>query len=219
MSVLRCTLCFVPNTFNPWETQEALTAERLSEVATALRDARDDALNSYEPLKGETVWTLGCSKYERSMLAVRELAKSNPTWITLVPESARLRCTFAVDGVPIRFYHHVPEFDPPTKYTTSTDGEDRYQMLFEVDGVPFRRYRLAIEDDSAGKVKSVTLVEFDSTGALINEYTIPFDLAPSKVLPLQAKGVSLAPISLEPLERRDEKAKNDEEDNSGTGTK
>jgi len=214
----------MPDTFKPWERQPALTAERLSRIVTALRDARDDALNSYEPLKGETVWTLGCSKYERSMLAIRSLSESNPTWLTLVPEVARLRCTFAVDGVPVRFYHQVPDFDPPAKYAASTDGEDRhYQMLFEVDGVPFRKmlYRLAIEDDSARKVKSITLVEFDDTGAIVNEYTIPFGLAPSKILPLQAKPVSLEPVTLPPLEpeRPDEKVGNDENDNSSTGTK
>jgi hypothetical protein len=191
-------------------------------IATELRDARDDALGSYEPLKGETGWSLGCSQYDRSKFCIRKLARSNPSWLCLVPEASALRCTFAIDGVPVRFYHQTDE-DPPAKYTASTDGEDRqYQMLFEVDGVPFRKtlFRLAIKNQATGRVDSITLLEFDDTGACINEYTIPFSVAPSNITTIQAPPVNLEPIKLEPMEseRHDEQVRNDENDNSGTGT-
>jgi hypothetical protein len=213
----------MPDTFKPWERNSAFTAERLSQIATALRDARDNALDSYEPLKGETAWSLGCCQYDRSTFTIREMAKSNPTWLNLVPEVATLRCTFAIEGMPIRFYHQTAD-DPPAKYTASTDGEDRqFQMLFEVDGVPFRKtlYRLAIKNYATQRVESIVLLEFDDSGACVNEYTIPFGLAPSKVLPIQAKAVNLAPIKLEPIEseRPDEQAENDKDHKSDTGTK
>lgn len=213
----------MPDTFKPWEQNSALTAERLSMIATGLRDARDEALKTYEPLKGETGWSLGCSQYDRSKFCIRELSKSNPAWLSMVAEKSALRCTFAVDGIPVRFYHQTAD-DPPEKYTASTDGEDRhFQTLLEVDGVPFVQtlFRLAIKNYSTGKVESITLVEFDSTGAQINEYSIPFGVAPSSVIPLQTKPVNLEPVTLEALEpeRADEKVGNEEIDNSSTGTK
>jgi hypothetical protein len=213
----------MPDTFKPWERHPALTAERLSKIVTALREARDDALNTYEPLKGETGWTLGCSQYDRSRFCFREMVRSNPTWLSIVPEKSGLRCTFAIEGVPVRFYHQTAD-DPPEKYTSSTDGEERqFQMLLEVDGVPFVQtlFRLAIKNYATGKVESITLVEFDDSGAIINEYPIPFDVASSGVIPLRAKGVNLGPVTLEPLEsdRPDQKVGNDENDNSSTGTK
>jgi hypothetical protein len=210
----------MPDTFTPWEQHPALIAERLSKIATALRDARDDALKSYEPLKGETGWTLGCSQYDRSRFCIREMARLNPTWLSIVPEKSALRCTFAIEGIPIRFYHQTAD-DPPEKYTSSTDGEDRqFQMLLEVDGVPFVQtlFRLAIKTYDTGKVESITLVEFDSTAAIVNEYKIPFGVESTNVIPLQAKAVNLGPVTLEPLES-DEKIGNDENDNSSTGTK
>jgi hypothetical protein len=193
----------MPHTFMPWETQPAFTAERLSLIATALRDARDDALNTYEPFKGETTWSLGCCQYDRSKFCLRELAKSHPTWLSIIPESSPLRCTVALESTAIRFYHQTSD-DPPAKYTTSTDGEERlYQMLFEVDGIPFRNtlFRLAIKNYvTTGKVQSITLVEFDETGTCIHEYSIPFDLAPSNVTPLQSKPIVLEAIKLEARE-------------------
>ena len=103
------------DTFNPSERHAAFTAERLSEIATGLRDVRDDALNSYEPLKEESVWTLGCSKYERSKFKIKELVRDNPTWMSMITERAVLRCTFAIDGIPVRYFHSIPEFDPPAE--------------------------------------------------------------------------------------------------------
>lgn len=212
----------MPDTY-PWERNSALTAERLSTVATALRDARDAALETYEPLKGETGWCLGCSQYDRSKFCIREMAKSNPAWLSIVPERSVLRCTFAIDGIPVRFFHQTTD-EAPEKYTSSTDGEERqFQMLFEVDGVPFVQtlFRLAIKNYATGKVDSITLVEFDDTGATISEYSIPFGVASSSVIPLQAKAVNLEAVTLEALEseRPDEKVGNDEKDNSSTGTK
>lgn len=82
-------------------------------------------------------------------------------------------------------------------------------------------YRLAIKDYPTGKVASIALVEFDGTGSCVNEYTIPFGLAPSKVLPLQAKAVNLDPPALEPIESEwpNKTAENEQDDNSDTGTK
>jgi hypothetical protein len=210
------------DTFNPSERNSAFTVERLSQIATALRDARDEALGTYEPLKGETAWTLGCSQYDRSRFCIREMAKSNAAWLSMVPEKSALRCTFAIDGVPVRFYHQTAD-DPPDKYTSSTDGEERqFQMLFEVDGVPFVQtlFRLAIKNYATGRVESITLVEFDDTGASINEYTIPFGVASSNITTIQAPPVNLEPYKLEPIESEqpDEQVGNDKKDSSGTGT-
>ncbi|HEY1801585.1 MAG TPA: hypothetical protein VGG46_11690 [Terriglobales bacterium] len=208
-------------TFEPWVKNSALTAERLSLIATGLREVRDDALNSYEPLKGETVWTLGSSKYERSKHKIKQMALENPSWFSLIPDGSPMRCTFGIEGIPIRYYHQVPEFDPPQKYTVATEGERmHHQLLFEADGVPFRYmlFRLAIVDDRMGKVSSVTLVEFDDTATSTNEYLIPFDLAPSKIIPIQSPVVNLERVTVQPLESEQPASRNENEKNDKSGT-
>jgi hypothetical protein len=144
-----------------------------------------------------------------------ELAKLYPRWLSIVQEVPCLRCTMAIEGVPVRFFRGDPA-DPPENYVSPTDGEDlQHQMLFEADGVPFRNtlYRLAIQNNSLGKVASIKLIEIDDAGVSINGFNIPFDVAPSNLIPLEAKPVNLKPITtLDPIETEgtDEKLGDDE---------
>ena len=65
--------------------------------------------------------------------------------------------------------------------------------------------RLAVETDATRQVSSVILVETDQDRNLTGTYSIPFDLEPTNVVPLQSKGVDLPPLTLEPLTQDEEK--------------
>ncbi|MGA3212860.1 MAG: hypothetical protein ABSD20_16255, partial [Terriglobales bacterium] len=118
--------------FRPSKKYAPLTDERLSVIAGALRNVRNNTLLLYDPFAGDGEWSHGCRVYERSCFAVRELAKTN-SWLTIVTEAERLRFTFAIEGIPARFYRGSPD-DPPGNYLVSTFGELHQQQLVLIEG-------------------------------------------------------------------------------------
>lgn len=196
--------------FKPSQKYPPLTDERLSVAANALRDVRNAALLLYDPLAGDGEWSHGCRVYERSCFRIRELSKTFP-WLSVVAEAPKLRFTFAIGGIPIRFYRGSPD-DPPDNYLTTTYGElQQRQLILDIEGIrPLDKIlRLAVETDRVGQIATVKLVELDTAGTPTGIYLVPFDIARSNVIPLETKPIDLPAIELPPL--NDEQALSDEE--------
>ena len=129
-------------------------------------------------------------------------------------EGPKLRFTFAIGGVPVRFYRGSPD-DPPDNYLTTTYGELRQrQMVFDIEGLRTldNVLRLAVETDREGKVSTVKLVELDTTGTPTGIYLVPFDFAGRNVIPLETKPIDLPPIELPPLTRTEQQQQLNEEE-------
>jgi hypothetical protein len=173
-----------------------LTDGRLSLLAGALRDVRKDAVSLYDPLNGDDEWSHGCRVYARSKFKIRQLAIGHP-WLTIVLERERLRFTFAVEGIPIRFYKGSPD-DPPENYLVTTFGELAQRQLFENLRPLDKILRLAVETNREGFVSTVKLVELDEAGEPTGVYLIPFDVASSNVTPLESKPINLREVTAEP---------------------
>jgi hypothetical protein len=188
--------------FKPYDKYPSLTDERLSVIASALRDVRKNTLALYDPLNGDNEWSHGCRVYVRSCFTIRELSKKQ-LWLSLVAEAPKLRFTFAIDGIPIRFYKGAPD-DPPDNYLITTYGELQQRQLFEGLRPLDKILRLAIETDREGQVSTVKLVELDEAGEAVGVHLVPFGTAPSNVVPIETKPVDLAPVELEPLETEEE---------------
>lgn len=184
--------------FNP-KQKYGLTDDKLSSIANALGDVRDNALSLYNPCEGDDAWCLGCQVYSRSRFRLRRLSERF-SWLTIVREEENLRFTFAIDGLPIRFYKGSPD-DPPAHYISVTYGEIAQRQLFEHRRLD-KILRIAVETDREGHVNSVKLVELDEAGEATGVYLIPFDISPSNVAPLESKPIHLNPVEVEP--RRDE---------------
>jgi hypothetical protein len=184
------------NDLNPTEKYPSLTDERLSLIADNLREVRNTALGLYDPIGGDDAWSHGCRVYSRSKFRITQLSQRH-SWLGIVEEDSKLRFTFAIDGIPIRFYRGSPD-DPPSNYLVTTYGELAQRQLFphrELDKI----LRIAIETDGEGRVATVKLVELDTAGEATGVYLIPFGVAPSKLTPLQAKPVHVEPVKLEPV--------------------
>jgi hypothetical protein len=181
----------------PTEKYPQLTDERLSLIAQALRDVRDETLAMYDPLGGDNGWSHGCRAYVRSMFRIRQLEREYQ-WLGIISEEPRLRFTFAIEGIPIRFYRGSPD-DPPGNYLVTTYGELQQRQLFEGLRPLDRILRLAVETDREGRVSTVKLVELDEGGEATGVYVIPFGAARSKVSPLAAKPINIEAPSVEPL--------------------
>jgi hypothetical protein len=178
------------STFEPWIAYPPLTEDRLSAIATILRDVRERTVSKHEAEDGDSEWSLD--------------------WLTILPELEKLRFSFAIGSIPFRFYKGTAD-DPPGKYIETTFGELRQQQLsLEIDGVSLRNVvlRLAIETNAARLASRVILVEMNESGTITNTYEIPFDAEGSNVVPLVVPPVSLPPVGLPTTEEAEQEARN-----------
>lgn len=187
--------------FQPTTSYPALTDERLSLIADALQDVRNKALTLYDPLNGDGPWGLGTRVYERSCFKIKQLTHQH-AWLTVIEEEPKPRFTFAIEGLPIRFYKGSPD-DPPPNYLVTTYGELLQRQLFQ-DLRPLDKIlRIAIETDTEGRVSSAKLVELDEAGEATGVYLIPFGAVRPNVVPLESKAIHLEPIIVEAITKEE----------------
>ena len=189
--------------FEPWIKYPSLKKDHLSIIGGIVRRVRSDTAELHDSGCGDNSWSLGCRAYARTCFALRQ-AERDYTWLKIVNEGQYLKFTFAIDSVPIRFYHGDAS-DPPSKYLEVTFGELRQQRLAFDMGVPVDDVlRLAIETDVEGRASTITLVEVGKdnkpTG---NVYVIPGE--DRKVVPFQSRGIELPPPTIEPILTEEQK--------------
>src|SRR6266705_2625661 len=184
----------------PWNIYSSLTAERLSIVADKLRRARNGTLELYDPIGGDTPWSHGCRAHVRQIKAVLEGAKEYD-WLTILPDEEALRFTFAIGGVPIRFYRGTPD-EIPEHHLYRTFAEIRQLQLVLIPEARKKAkvLRIAIELDAEGNASEISLVESDVFGKPLNTYSIPPLIAKSNVIPAQTRAIELPPLQPEPIE-------------------
>ncbi len=191
------------NDWTPWIYYPQLTQERLSTVASIIRRARRDTLILYDPLGGDNSWSHGCRAYVRSVFALKEASKTH-SWLSVLPEPEPLRATFAMAGIPFRFYHGLSD-DPPTRYLSTTFLEvSQRQMVFQAGFEGLLRpldkvFRIAVETDAQGETKEICWVEVDNAGNVTNSYVIPPIPEKLNVTPAQPAPIELPPPTVEAL--------------------
>jgi hypothetical protein len=127
-------------------------------------------------------------------------------WLRVLPEKEKLRFTFVIGSIPIRFYHGDAT-DPPSKYLTISDAEKRQRQTLLDLGVPLDgTLRMAYETDSTRCVSRVALIQMNQDGDVIDMYDVPVAATSSQmnVVPLEPKGIDLPPLNVEPLEQDDQ---------------
>jgi hypothetical protein len=176
-------------------------------VARLMRQIRSDTADLHDPGGGDNSWSLGCRAFARTVFALRQ-AVADHVWLTVVKEGSYLQFTFAIGGVPIRFYHGEAD-DAPSKYLGVTFGELRqWRLSFAEDDPRDEVLRIAIETDLNGMPSAITLVEVGRDGKPRDSYVIPAD--DGKVVQFQPKGIDLPRPSVTPMEteeRREAKRK------------
>jgi hypothetical protein len=198
------------NSWLPFVEYPQLKKEWLSIVAEIIRNARLEALRLYAPLKGDDSWCHGCRAFAWSKFALIEASKVYP-WLT-VPEQDGLRVTFAIDGMPFRFYRGEPN-DPPSRYLGKTFAEIRQlQMAFSAGFEGLLRpvgkfFRVAVETNAAGEPTDISLIEMDNAGNVTNSYAIPpVEAKSNNVVTAQVAAVDLPAPSLPPLPKEEQQA-------------
>jgi hypothetical protein len=188
--------------FVPWEKYPSLTKDRLSTVASAIKDGRHSAVTSHEPSKGDDRWTLGCVAYKRVCFNISSIEPLHE-WLRILPEEQN-RFTFSIGSVPVKFYKGYAE-DPPSRSLAVSYAElCSIQSCFDFGVVPDTEHilRLAVEIDMTGEVQKIILVELDE-GNVANIYTIPVSSLNSSILPMKSKAIDVGAPELKTLEEEE----------------
>ena len=190
--------------FEPWEKYPSLTKDRLTIIGSIVRRVRSDTADLHDSGGGDNSWSLGCRAYARTCFSLRQAVRDY-SWLTIINEEQHLKFTFAIDSIPIRFYHGDAS-DPPSKYLERTFGELRQQEMFSSVGVPVDDVlRLAIETDGKGRASTITLVEVGKDNRPTdNMYVVPAEDR-KKVIRIQPKGIDLPAPIIEPILTEEQK--------------
>lgn len=158
------------------DLHEGLTPERLGIVAQLIRDARSSCVELFDPDNGDTPWDFGCRAYSRSCHRIKAVSVFYD-WLEVV-EDAGTKFSFAIDGVPLRFYRGEPDEPPERTLRRRYPEVEALQLAFSFmkDFGPEQMLRLAIETDHEGGLERITLVQVDKKGSLYGRYEIPFAL-------------------------------------------
>jgi hypothetical protein len=189
--------------FEPWVKYPALTKKRLSLVAATMRDVRDATVLLHDTDSGDNAWSLGCRVYARTCFTLRRSA-GQFDWLSVLHENEALRFTFAVGGVPLKFYRGDIEGAPGHCKVMSDAEAAAKQLLLDLGEIrdDGRLLRLVVAAGSDGRTLNVTLTELDKTGRLTGKYVIPFD-AESDTLPALPPAVDPGPPPIQPLRQAD----------------
>jgi hypothetical protein len=187
--------------FEPWLQYPELTKDRLEHIAGIICTVRRKVVELHEPGEGDDEWSLGCRGYSRICHAFRKHAPATE-WLRILPEKEKLRLTFAIGSIPIRFYHGNPS-DPPSKYLNVSEAEAlQRQLLFDF-GIPLdTTLRIGYETAPSGEVSRIALIQMNADGDVIDTYPIPINERSNalSILPLRPKSIDLQAPSVEPLE-------------------
>lgn len=161
----------------PWEIHSSLKATRLKTIGRIVWAARESAADDANQQLGDSIWSIGCTAYERTCYAL-ETASQHVHWLSLTSRNANDGFIFAIGGVPIRFYRGDPDTVAPQKYACARPVElSRLQLAFALTDTPTpdSYFRLVVKTDRQGFPLSVTLVQVNTAGEIRNPWKIPVD--------------------------------------------
>ena len=199
----------------PWELNSVLTADRLKQLASLIRDGRDDVIDRHDDEIGDTARSTGMRAYECSRSRIIRAVKDGKNWPWLGIVKPDGRFTFSIQSVPVRLYRGKPSCPEERRLIPSIEALRQMSCLEpEVGDVAAVLWFFAIELDEMRYVERVTFVGF-LEGQQISCWEIPLDErvvafgpAMSELpQPVETKKASVS------VKKKDKKAENDGEDN------
>ncbi|EOZ1491080.1 MULTISPECIES: hypothetical protein [Enterobacterales] len=199
----------------PWELNSVLTADRLKQLASLIRDVRDDVIDRHDDEIGDTARSTGMRAYECSRSRIIRAVKDGKNWPWLGIVKPDGRFTFSIQSVPVRLYRGKPSCPEERRLIPSIEALRQMSCLEpEVGDVAAVLWFFAIELDEMRYVERVTFVGF-LEGQQISCWEIPLDErvvafgpAMSELpQPVETKKASVS------VKKKDKKAENDGEDN------
>jgi hypothetical protein len=188
------------DTFVPWESYPSLTLDRLMQLASVVKAARDSVVPLHEPDAGDNRWSLHCRGYVRQCHVIRALAL-DVNWLEVSSqEKENLELSLCVQDVPLKVVRSDPD-EVPYRHRDFSRGE---QILMHsiVGQLPPGPLRLIAVTDPKGYVESVYLVQFDSQ-IPVRIFQIPIDQSGTYPIPTPD------PIAPPPIQPHDKSSEQD----------
>ncbi len=162
----------------PSEISPALTRDRLQLLAAEIVRVRREALEVFQPEKGDNAWSFGCLCYVRTCEALEQLERSGRyPWLRVQVHG--LAFTMIVDGEPLKFYSGDPK-RPSDRMCRGLSLAIEQRRLPFMDDEEFAKaegsfWLMAIERHEDFSVSRVTVVRTNAAGDVSEAHLVPID--------------------------------------------
>lgn len=173
----------------PWDINPQLTKDHLIEMAGFISSVRAEVVDLHDPKHlGDTARSLGFRAYEccRNRIT-REAAGNAKPWLSIItPEN---RFTFAINGVPIRFYRGSPSSPEERRLKASLEARSQMSLLPVEPSYANLLWYFVIETDENRYTDNVVFCAFrEDTGEQVCYWEVPYkEQVPSVPTVVEAK--------------------------------
>lgn len=159
----------------PWELNSALIPEHLKQLASLIRNIRDEVIDKEDQNLGDTARSTGLRAYECCRTQIIRAAKDRNkwSWLGIVTDDGRF--TFSINSVPIRLYRGRPSNPQERRLIPSIEALQQMSLLpIEDNTIASILWFFAVEVDNMHYVERISLTGF-SNGMQISLWEIPLD--------------------------------------------
>lgn len=146
---------------SPEDFHSDLTETRINAIADLLIETRNEAVELFDEMGGDTSWGLGCRIYDRSRSRIIQAA-SEWDWLSILDSTLHL--VFKIGVVPVRFYRGTA--DDPTAKTLSQSYPELQQLSLAFPSASSDEliWRFAVEAEADGKALRVFFAGMTKSG-------------------------------------------------------
>lgn len=201
----------------PWELNPVLTSERLKQLASLIRNIRDDVVDRHDEELGDSARATGLRAYECCRTRIIRTSIKNEdnkwSWLGIIKKDGRF--TFSIESVPVRLYRGGANRPEERRLIPCVEALRQMSLLpAEVGNAASILWFYAIEVDELRYVERVTFTGF-LEGVQVSCWEIPLDERVPAFSSIDAElpepvKTQKAPIS---VKRKDKKAENDDSNN------
>lgn len=145
----------------PWELNPALTIERLKQLASLIRNVRDDVIDLHNEELGDSARSTGLRAYEccRTRIIRAATQFEEWPWLGIVKDDGKF--TFSIDSVPVRLYRGGPNRPEERRLIPCVEALSQMSLLpVEVGNAASVIWFFAVEVDDLRYVERVTFTGF-----------------------------------------------------------
>ena len=193
----------------------SLTIERLKQLASLIRNVRDDVIDLHNEELGDSARSTGLRAYEccRTRIIRAATQFEEWPWLGIVKDDGKF--TFSIDSVPVRLYRGGPNRPEERRLIPCVEALSQMSLLpVEVGNAASVIWFFAVEVDDLRYVERVTFTGF-LEGVQVSCWEIPLDErvpAFSSIDTELPEPVKTQKASIS-VKRKDKKAENDYSNN------
>lgn len=172
---------------HPWELNPALKSEYIKQLASFIREVRDDVIDRHDDELGDTARSTGLRAYEccRSRIIRAASSVDGYRWLGVVTDDGRF--TFSIDSVPVRLYRGRANSPEERRLIPSTEALSQMSLLpVQIGCSASILWFFAIEVDEFRYVERVTFTGF-LDGVQVSYWEIPLDEKVTAMSDIDAK--------------------------------